>query len=111
MDARAQRTLLRVGTLLGAIVICTLIVVFVPNLDPRFMEAVYGLGITAALGLDQWIKNTGENAPPTVGAVNEALKPALAPVASITATPTGPVTFTMPAPSRTVAPPSESRSA
>lgn len=108
MDARSQRTLLRVVTLLGAIVICTLIVVFVPNLDPKFMEAVYGLGITAALGLDQWIKNSGENAPPTVAAVNAAL----APVATFTGNTAG-VTYsaTTAAPPRTVAPPSESRSA
>jgi hypothetical protein len=73
MDARTKRTLLRVGTLLGAVVICTLIVVLFPNLDPRFIEAVYGLGITAALGLDQFAKNSGDNAVPTLAAVNTAI--------------------------------------
>jgi hypothetical protein len=73
VDARTQRTLLRVGTLLAAVVICTLIVVLFPNLDPRFIEAVYGLGITAALGADQYLKNSGDNAVPTLAAVNVAL--------------------------------------
>lgn len=77
MDARTQRTLLRVGTLLGALVVGTLIIVLVPNLDPRLSGPILGLTITAALGLDQYIKNTGSSAAPTIAAVNTTLQTAL----------------------------------
>lgn len=75
MDARTQRTVIRVGSLLGALVVTILILTFVPNLDPRAEEAILGLAITAAMGLDQWIKNSGDNAAPTIAAVNQAIQP------------------------------------
>lgn len=103
MDARTQRTLLRVGALLGALVVATGIVAFVPNLDPRLSEAIYGVAIAAALGLEQWLKNSGDNAPPTLSAVNDALQPATI-VRGV-----DPQTITTAGPPRVVAPPSERR--
>jgi len=90
--------------MIGAVVVCTLIVIFVPNLDPKFMEAIYGLGITAALGLDQWIKNSGDNAPPTIAAVNDALNPT-----ATASAPVGAASITSAVPARSVAPPSQAR--
>jgi hypothetical protein len=77
MDARLQRTLLRVGVLLVALTGGTAIIVLFPELDPRLSGPILGLTITAALGLDQWLKNSGELAAPTVAAVNTTLQTAL----------------------------------
>jgi len=98
MDARAQRTLLRVGTLLAALIVTVLILVLVPDLDSRLEAVVLGAAITAALGLDQWLKNgDGPNAVPTVGGINAALELALPAVAPPTVNVPKPPTLTVPA--------------
>lgn len=87
--------------MLGALVVGTLIIVLVPNLDPRLSGPILGLTITAALGLDQFLKNSGDNAPPSVAAVSATLQTALdSPLVSVpqpkVPIPAAPVIVTMP---------------
>ena len=71
MDARTQRTLLRLGALLLALLIGVVIVEFVHDDAVRAL----GIGLTtvAVLSLEEWIRNSSDFAAPTVSAVNAAL--------------------------------------
>jgi hypothetical protein len=110
MDARTQRTILRLLSVFLAAGAGDAIIQFAASTTYDWHHLAAALVAAAIVAAEQYLKNTGDNAPPTVGAVNDALKP-LQSIASITATPTSPVTFSAAAPPRTVAPPSESRSA
>jgi uncharacterized membrane protein YccC len=74
MDVRTQRTLLRVGVMLVVLVIAILVLVLVPSIPPQLSTVVYGLLAAAGLGLEQWIKNSGDSAAPTVAGVNLAIE-------------------------------------
>lgn len=72
MDARTRRTVLRLGSTILLLIIAVLIVQFVQNIEIRTLAI--GLASVAVLSLEQWLKNSGESAAPSVGAVNAALE-------------------------------------
>lgn len=100
LDARTQRTLLRLlATFLAAGAGDALIQFSTGATAYDWRHLAGALVAAAVLAAEQWLKNSGENAPPTVAAVNQALQPG--PAEGITSFPA--------AAPRTVAPPSKSR--
>lgn len=71
LDARSQRSLYRLIAMLLVLAAAILVVTFVPN--PQLQVLGVGLAAAVILALEEWLKNSGDNAVPTVAAVNVAL--------------------------------------
>lgn len=71
LDARSQRSLYRLIAMLLVLAAAILVVTFVPN--PQLQVLGVGLAAAVILALEEWLKNSGDNAPPTVAAVDVAL--------------------------------------
>lgn len=72
MDARTQRTLLRLGASLIVLAAAVIIVEFVH--DDGLKTAAIGLAVAAIFSLEEWLRNSTDLAAPTVTAVNAALQ-------------------------------------
>lgn len=72
MDARTQRTLYRLLATLAVLGVALVIVLFVKNDELRVLGI--GLATAAIFSLEQFLKSSGDNAAPTVAAVNLALE-------------------------------------
>jgi hypothetical protein len=74
--------------MLLVLVAAVLIVTFVPN--PQLQVLGVGLAAAVILAIEEWLKNSGDSAPPTVAAVNTALASNAAAVAPPAQKPAGP---------------------
>lgn len=72
MNARTQRTLLRLGASLAILVVAVIIVQFVH--DEVLRTAAVVLAGAAIASLEEFLRNSGTAAAPTVDAVNTALE-------------------------------------
>lgn len=75
MDARTQRTLYRLAATLLILGVGVAIVIFVH--EDMLRVAGIGLAAAAILSIEEWLKNTGDNAAPSVAAVNATLQSVL----------------------------------
>lgn len=98
LDARTQRSLFRLLAMLLILAAAVVVVMFVPNQQLQLLAI--GLAAAVIMAIEEWLKNSGDNAAPTVAAVNEAMQP--------TTISTGfqPTITTTAGPPRTVSPPS-----
>ena len=71
MDARTQRTLLRLGASLLVLVVAFAIVELTH--DDTLRVGGIGLAAAAILSIEEWLRNSGSSAAPSVDAVNLAL--------------------------------------
>lgn len=103
MSARTQRTLLRLLAVFLAAGAGDAIVQFAASTNYDWRHLAAALVAAAVIAAEQFLKNTGDNASPTVAAVNAALQPV-----SITAMARGVAapSITTAGQPRTVAPPS-----
>lgn len=78
LSARTQRTILRLLSVFLAAGAGDAIIQFAASTSYDWRHLAAALVAATIVAAEQYLKNTGENAPPTVGAVNDALAMAIA---------------------------------